>query len=99
MAEAGAMMYMDSSIVSDTVFDDGSERDAGKGLMDKMLGAGKRVITGESLFMTTFTNKGQGKKVVSFGAPYPGKIIPLDLKDYNNKLFVKEMHFFVLLKV
>ncbi len=86
VAEAGAMMYMDSSIVSDTVFGDGSERDAGKGLMDKMLGAGKRVITGESLFMTTFTNKGQGKKVVSFGAPYPGKIIPLDLKDYNNQI-------------
>ena len=56
VAEAGAMMYMDSSIVSDTVFGDGSERDAGKGLMDKMMGAGKRVITGESLFMTTFTN-------------------------------------------
>jgi len=86
VAEAGAMMYMDNSIMSDTVFGDGSERDAGKGFMDKMLGAGKRVLTGESLFMTTFTNKGYGKKTVAFGAPYPGKIIPLDLTECNGQI-------------
>lgn len=81
VAEAGAMMYMDSAIQSDTVFGDGSDRDKGKGLMDKVMGAGKRVLTGESLFMTTFTNRGSGKKAVAFAAPYPGKVIPLDLTD------------------
>lgn len=86
VAEAGAMMYMDSSIISDAVFGDGSDRDAGKGLMDKMLGAGKRVLSGESLFMTTFTNRDSGRKVVAFAAPYPGKIIPLDLNDYGGQI-------------
>jgi uncharacterized protein (TIGR00266 family) len=86
VAEAGAMMYMDSSIISDAVFGDGSDRDAGKGFMDKMLGAGKRALTGESIFMTTFTNRGSGKKAVAFGAPYPGKIIPLDLSDYGGQI-------------
>lgn len=86
VAEAGAMMYMDSSIMFDAVFGDGSDRDGGKGFMDKMLGAGKRALTGESIFMTTFTNRGSGKKAVAFGAPYPGKIIPLDLSDYGGQI-------------
>lgn len=86
VAEAGAMMYMDGAVKSDTVFGDGSDRDKGKGLMDKMLGAGKRVLTGESLFMTTFTNHGSVKKVVAFAAPYPGKVIPLDLSDCQGQL-------------
>jgi len=86
VAEAGAMMYMDGAIQSDTVFGDGSDRDAGKGFMDKMLGAGKRVLTGESLFMTTFTNRGPGKKAVAFAAPYPGKIIKFDLSECQGEL-------------
>lgn len=86
VAEAGAMMYMDSAIHSDTIFGDGSDRDKGKGLMDKVMGAGKRVLTGESLFMTTFTNQGSAKKVVAFAAPYPGKVIPLDLADCGGQI-------------
>lgn len=86
VAEAGAMMYMDSAIQFDTVFGDGSDRDKGKGLMDKVIGAGKRALTGESLFMSTFTNQGSGKKVVAFAAPYPGKVIPMDLSDCQGRL-------------
>jgi len=86
VAEAGAMMYMDNSIHSETVFGDGSDRDAGKGLMDKVLGAGKRALTGESIFMTTFTNRGADKKVVAFAAPYPGKIIPMDLTMFGQQI-------------
>ena len=86
VAEAGGMMYMDSAIQSDTVFGDGSDRDKGKGFMDKVMGAGKRVLTGESLFTTTFTNRGSGKRAVAFAAPYPGKIISLDLDDCGGQL-------------
>ena len=86
VAEAGAMMYMDGSVQSETVFGTGSDKDKGKGLMDKVMGAGKRVLTGESLFMTTFTNQGSGKKVVAFAAPYPGKVIPLDLADCGGQI-------------
>ncbi len=86
VAEAGAMMYMDGTIQSDTVFGDGSDRDKGKGFMDKMVGAGKRALTGESIFMTTFTNHGSAKKAVAFAAPYPGKVIPLDLGDCQGQL-------------
>ena len=91
VAEAGAMMYMDSAIHSDTVFGDGSDRDKGKGLMDKVMGAGKRVLTGESLFMTTFTNQGSDKRVVAFAAPYPGKVIPLDLADCGGQIICSGM--------
>lgn len=71
VAEAGAMMYMDSAIQMDTIFGDGSGRDAGGGLMGKLVSAGKRMVTGESLFMTTFTNRAGVKKCVSFAAPIP----------------------------
>lgn len=86
VAEAGSMMYMSDSIKMETVFGDGSASGAGGKLLDKMLGAGKRLITGESLFTTVFTNAGQGKGKVAFAAPYPGKIIPLHLKKFNGKL-------------
>ncbi|MGI6582286.1 MAG: TIGR00266 family protein [bacterium] len=86
IAEAGAMMYMDGAVRFDTVFGTGSEKDQGKGLMDKVIGAGKRVLTGESLFMTTFTNQGSGKKVVAFAAPYPGKVIPVNLAACGGQL-------------
>lgn len=85
VAEAGSMMYMSDQIQMTTIFGDGSEQDNG-GLFDRMLGAGKRLITGESLFSTVFTFNGSGKGKVAFAAPYPGKIIALDLKDYQGKL-------------
>ncbi len=86
VAEAGSMMYMTNFIKMETVFGDGSSSSAGGGLLDKMLGAGKRLITGESLFTTVFTHAGPGKGKVAFAAPYPGKIIPLQLKNYGGKL-------------
>jgi len=78
IAEAGAMNYMDDGIDFEAVMGDGSS--TGGGFFEKAVGAGKRVLTGESLFMTHFTNRGMGKKTVAFAAPYPGKIIPLDLR-------------------
>lgn len=89
IAEAGAMMYMDQSIDMDTIFGDGTEK-SGSGFMGKLLGAGKRVITGESLFMTVFENHGQGKQKVAFAGPYPGKIVPLDLTEYNGKIICQK---------
>ncbi|PID76908.1 MAG: TIGR00266 family protein [Deltaproteobacteria bacterium] len=86
VAEAGAMMYMSNGIVMETIFGDGSQKTDSGGFMDKMLSAGKRVITGESLFTTAFTFNGSGKGHVAFAAPYPGKIIPLDLSNHNGKL-------------
>jgi uncharacterized protein (TIGR00266 family) len=77
IAEAGAFMMMDDGIQMQTIFGDGSQQQGG--LLNKLWGAGKRLLTGESLFMTAFTNAGQGKKRVSFASPYPGKIIALDL--------------------
>lgn len=88
IAEAGAMMMMDDGIEMETVFGDGS--DQGKGLLGKLVGAGKRLITGESLFMTVFTNQGLEKKHVSFAAPYPGKIIPIDLKEFGGKVICQK---------
>lgn len=76
IAEAGAMMYKDSCVEMDTIFGDGS---SSGGLFDKLVGAGKRLLTGESLFMTVFTHNGSGKAKVAFGAPYPGNIIPVPL--------------------
>jgi len=78
IAEAGAMNYMDDGIVFETVMGDGSN--TGGGFFEKAIGAGKRVLTGESLFMTHFSNRGTGKKKVAFAAPYPGKIIPIHLQ-------------------
>ncbi len=77
VAEAGAFMMMDDGIQMQTIFGDGSQQQSG--LLGKLFSAGKRLLTGESLFMTAFTNSGNGKKRVSFASPYPGKIIPLDL--------------------
>ncbi|KJR96804.1 MAG: hypothetical protein VR65_27020 [Desulfobulbaceae bacterium BRH_c16a] len=85
VAEAGTMMYMSNNIQMQTIFGDGSETSSA-GFLDKMLGAGKRLITGEGLFSTVFTHRGSGKGKVAFAAPYPGKIIALDLKDYGGKL-------------
>lgn len=89
VAEAGAMMFMENGIEMETVFGDGSETSSGS-LMEKFLGAGKRLITGESLFCTVFTSHVPGKRRVAFAAPYPGKIIPLDLKKYQGKIICQK---------
>ncbi|MBA4493693.1 TIGR00266 family protein [Paenactinomyces guangxiensis] len=88
IAEAGSLMMMEDGIQMETIFGDGS--DSGKGLMGKLFGAGKRLLTGESLFMTVFTHMGQGKKHVSFAAPYPGKIIPLNLAELGGKVICQK---------
>lgn len=85
VAESGAFMMMDDGIQMETIFGDGSKQQTG-GFFGKLMSAGKRVLTGESLFMTAFTNMAHGKKRVSFASPYPGKIIPLDLMEYNGKM-------------
>lgn len=78
IAEAGALMYMEQGVEMQTIFGDGSGQDSG--LFGKLFGAGKRMLTGESLFTTAYINEGGGRKNVAFAAPYPGKIIPMDLR-------------------
>lgn len=90
VAEAGSMMYMSDFIQMDTIFGDGSASSQQGGFFDKMLGAGKRLITGEGLFITMFTFQGQGKGKVAFASPYPGKIIPLDLSRYGNRIICQK---------
>jgi uncharacterized protein (TIGR00266 family) len=84
VAESGAFMYMDDGIKMETIFGDGSK--SGGGFFDKIIGAGKRLLTGESLFMTAFTHTTSGKAKVAFASPYPGKIIPLDLQQLGGKI-------------
>jgi uncharacterized protein (TIGR00266 family) len=88
VAEAGSLLMMEDGIHMETVFGDGSGQN--KGLMGKLLGAGKRLLTGESLFMTVFTNLGTGKKHVSFAAPYPGKIVPINLTELGGKVICQK---------
>ncbi|MFS0864428.1 TIGR00266 family protein [Fredinandcohnia sp. 179-A 10B2 NHS] len=90
IAEAGGMMMMEDGISMETIFGDGSNSGSTGGLFGKILGAGKRVLTGESLFMTVFTNNHSGKKHVSFAAPYPGKIIPVDLSELGGKIICQK---------
>jgi uncharacterized protein (TIGR00266 family) len=92
VAEAGSMMYMTPGIQMETVFGDGSQQQR-SGVMGALLGAGKRLITGESLFMTVFTNQGRGKQQVSFAAPYPGKILAMDLKQLGGQLICQKDSF------
>jgi uncharacterized protein (TIGR00266 family) len=89
VAESGSFMYMNSDIGMETIFGDGS-RSGGNSFMDKILSAGKRLITGESLFMTAFTNLGMNKSNVAFAAPYAGKIIPLDLAELQGKIICQK---------
>lgn len=93
LAEAGAMMYKDPSVQMETIFGDGSAGSGGGGFMEKLLGAGKRLLTGESLFMTVFTHTGQGKAHVAFGAPYPGNIIPIHLSSVGGSLVCQKDSF------
>ncbi len=88
IAEAGAMNWMEEAITFEAKLGDGSEPD--KGLFGKLLDTGKRAITGESLFLTHFTNAGMGKKRVAFSAPYPGKIIPVDMAQAGGELICQK---------
>ena len=90
IAEAGAMMYMHEQIVMQTVFGDGSRAGDAGSFLDKMIGAGKRLVTGEGLFTTLFTYTGAAKGRVAFAAPYPGKIIPLDLGRYQGRIICQK---------
>jgi uncharacterized protein (TIGR00266 family) len=89
IAESGAFMMMDDGVAMETLFGDGSAG-APAGFFGKLMSAGKRLLTGESLFMTAFTNTGQGKKKVSFAAPYTGKIIALDLQQLGGKIIAQK---------
>ncbi len=90
ISEAGAMMYMHDQVAMETIFGDGSRAGSSGTFFDKMLGAGKRLITGEGLFITMFTYMGPGKGKVAFASPYPGKIIPLDLTKYNGRIICQK---------
>lgn len=89
VAEAGAMMMMDMGISMETIFGDGSKNNTG-GMFGKLGGAAKRVLTGESLFMTLFTNNDIGKRKVAFASPYPGKIIPVNLSEFGGKIICQK---------
>ncbi len=91
IAEAGAMNWMDTEIAFEAKMGDGSKTESG--LLGKLLNAGKRVLTGESLFLTHFTNRGEGKKEVSFAAPFPGKIIPVNLHDFGGQILCQKDSF------
>ena len=89
VAEAGAMMYMTGDIGMETVFGDGGTKQQ-SGVMNKLMGAGKRLLTGESLFMTVFSNNGSGKQQVAFAAPYAGKILAMDLSQLQGRAHLSE---------
>ncbi|WP_140724878.1 MULTISPECIES: AIM24 family protein [Gammaproteobacteria] len=95
IGEAGALMYKDSAVQMDTVFGDGSHSGQGGsgGLMDKLLSAGKRVVTGESLFTTVYTHTGSGKAKVAFAAPYPGTVLAINLADHGGRLICQKDSF------
>lgn len=88
IAEAGSFMMMENEIQMETIFGDGSKQSGG--FMNKLFSAGKRLLTGESLFMTAYTHTGSGKKKVTFASPYPGKIIPVDLSAMGGRLICQK---------
>ena len=90
IAEAGSFMYMDPEIQMETIFGDGSAQGGGGGLMGKLMQAGKRVLTGESLFMTVFGNVGGARQKVAFASPYPGSIVVLDLKQLGGSMLCQK---------
>ncbi len=97
VAEAGGMMYMEDGIEMETIFGDGSAQQQG-GLMGALMGAGKRLLTGESLFMTVFMNRSNQRKKIAFGAPYPGKIIAMHLKELGGELIAQKDSFLAAAK-
>ncbi|MFT3830873.1 MAG: TIGR00266 family protein [Opitutaceae bacterium] len=88
LAEAGSMMFMEEGIEMETIFGDGAQKN--DGFLGALLGAGKRILTGESLFMTVYLNRGDRKRHVAFGAPYPGKIIPVHLSEIGGTLIAQK---------
>jgi uncharacterized protein (TIGR00266 family) len=96
VAEAGGMMYMQDGIAMETVFGDGSQQTGG--FFGALVGAGKRLLTGESLFMTVFVNQAQAKRTVAFGAPYPGKIVPVHLAELGGELIAQKDSFLAAAK-
>jgi uncharacterized protein (TIGR00266 family) len=98
VGEAGAMMYLEDGIEMETIFGDGSPQQQQGGLMGALLGAGKRLLIGESLFMTVFMNRGTGKKRAAFAAPYPGKIIAIHLAEIGGDLLAQKDSFLVAAK-
>ncbi len=92
IAEPGSFLMMDDDIEMKTIFGDGSNQDTG-GVWGKVFSAGKRVLTGEKLFMTAYTHIGDGKQRVSFASPYPGKIIPIDLSEMDGKVICQKDSF------
>ena len=98
VAEAGGMMYMDDGIEMETIFGDGSAQQQKSGFMDALMGAGKRLLTGESLFMTVFLNRSSQKKKVAFGAPYPGKIVAIHLAEIGGELVAQKDSFLAAAK-
>jgi uncharacterized protein (TIGR00266 family) len=91
VAEAGGMMYMEAGIEMETIFGDGSQQSSG--ILNSLMSAGKRLLTGESLFMTAFQNQSGHKRKVAFGAPYPGKIIPVHLTEVGGELIAQKDSF------
>jgi uncharacterized protein (TIGR00266 family) len=91
VAEAGGMMYMDDGIEMETVFGDGSQQN--RSFLDSLVGAGKRLLTGESLFMTIFLNRSGARRRVAFAAPYPGKIIPVHLAELGGEILAQKDSF------
>jgi uncharacterized protein (TIGR00266 family) len=96
VAEAGGMMYMDDGIEMETIFGDGSAQQSG--FLGALMGAGKRLLTGESLFMTVFLNRSGQKRKVAFGAPYPGKIVPIHLADIGGEFITQKDSFLAAAK-
>ena len=96
VAEAGGMMYMEDGIEMETIFGDGSQQNTG--FMGALMGAGKRLLTGESLFMTVFLNRSNGKRKVAFGAPYPGKIVAVHLAEIGGELIAQKDSFLAAAK-
>src|SRR5689334_23934401 len=91
VGEAGAMMYLEDGIALQTIFGDGSQQQVG--LMGTLLSAGKRLLVGESLFMTVFSNQSQQKRKAAFAAPYPGKIVAIHLQELGGELLAQKDSF------
>jgi uncharacterized protein (TIGR00266 family) len=96
VAEAGSMMYMEDGIEMETVFGDGSQQQ--KGVLGALMGAGKRLLIGESLFMTVFQNRANSKRKLAFGAPYPGKIVAVNLAEVGGELIAQKDSFLAAAK-
>ena len=96
VAEAGGMMYMDDGIEMETIFGDGSQQTGG--FMGALMGAGKRLLTGESLFMTVFPNRSTAKRRIAFGAPYPGRIVAVHLAEIGGELIAQKDSFLAAAK-